>query len=292
MNKTARNLLAAKRLVPAALIAGAVLTGCLGSNGKGPKELDAPIIPTAGEPLDLVADIGGNATFSVIAEGEDLSYVWVKNGRDTIPGATGETLTLEDVKAEDFAGYSAIVSNSGGSVKSRSALLHARRAGMIEYAEDGINGQGGVFEMQCAGCHNNGIGFPGGAPPLANADYIFNNRDHVIEVMLRGGFADTPGFVVNGMRYAEHGGGGMPSFSWLSDFDLASVLTYIRAVLNDSLVTSCEPYDPEDPDTYDENGFAFCTKVARDSADIATDSVAVWEITAMRDSLVAEGLVY
>src|SRR5690606_37921995 len=104
-----------------------------------------------------------------------------------------------------------------------------------------------------------------------------SNRQRVIAILLNG---TSDSVFVNGIPYQ----GDMPSWKDLmTDFQIASVLTYIRAVLNDSTVTSCQPYDPSDPATQDPEGFALCTKAARTTAEIDVDSVAVWEVTAARD---------
>src|SRR5690606_11954833 len=71
-------------------------------------------------------------------------------------------------------------------------------------------------------------------------------------------------------------GGMPPHWEAFSDFYAASVLTYIRVVLNDSLYTNCVPID---------NFSAECDVNPRDSADIAMDSVSVELVEHVRDSL-------
>jgi hypothetical protein len=74
----------------------------------------------------------------------------------------------------------------------------------------------------------------------------------------------------------------MPAWGeYLGDLGVASVLTYLRSSLNDSTVVSCNS------DSTDVNGFAICQKTPRLPADIAADSVGVWEVKAVRDSLAA-----
>jgi hypothetical protein len=64
-----------------------------------------------GSPLELTVD----------ASGAD-SIQWFKNGQP-IPGATGSTLRLGRLSASDAAAYSVTVSNDGGSVTSKAAVV-------------------------------------------------------------------------------------------------------------------------------------------------------------------------
>jgi hypothetical protein len=79
----------------------------------------APVITR--EPADLQAQYGSNVTFSVAATGSpEPTYAWMKDGA-TISGATGRFLSVPGVTSN--AGYSAVVTNSAGSVTSRVATL-------------------------------------------------------------------------------------------------------------------------------------------------------------------------
>ena len=141
------------------------------------------------------------------------------------------------------------------------------------------------FRGWCTGCHNGtspddvnwfdeGKGYPGSTPPLANSDFFMANRTRPISIVLNG--YDVP-ITVNGLAY----NGSMPPWGeTLGDYDIASILTYIRAVLNDSTVTSCNA------GVLDGDGFATCTKTARSPSEIATDSIAVGEVTGIRNGVV------
>lgn len=134
---------------------------------------------------------------------------------------------------------------------------------------------GTVLFETCAGCHGEGGNGQGhGGPVLANSDYVMGSKARLIKTVLHG-VTDT--IYVNGKMYLP--GGSMPAWeAELSNHEVAGILTYIRAVLNDSLVSDCVPVPPD--------SIAFtCTRTARDSADIANDSVAVWEVKAVRDSI-------
>ncbi len=142
---------------------------------------------------------------------------------------------------------------------------HAPRAVLLD--------SGAAYFQSCAGCHGpHGEGERG--PALANADYLMADRARSIRVVLEGVFDSIR---VNGEPWPGYG---MPGFGdMMTDFEIAAVLTYIRAVLNDSLVVSCIPQD------LDEGIFASCEKEPRTAGEIAVDSIAVSEVAAVRASL-------
>lgn len=75
------------------------------------------------DPAPTVAQVGESATLTVQAQGSlPLSYQWRKDGVD-IPGATGSTLTLNNVAKSDEADYSVHVSNTSGNATSGSGRL-------------------------------------------------------------------------------------------------------------------------------------------------------------------------
>jgi glucose/arabinose dehydrogenase len=82
----------------------------------------APVITT--QPQDVGAAIGGSATFDVFASGsQPLTYQWRRNGVP-ITGATGATLTVDNLKLTDNGSrFSVVVTNSLGTKTSRDALL-------------------------------------------------------------------------------------------------------------------------------------------------------------------------
>ena len=65
---------------------------------------------------------GSSVTFSVNATGGGLSYQWRKNGV-SISGATGLSLTLNNVSAADAANYDVVVTNALGSITTSVAQL-------------------------------------------------------------------------------------------------------------------------------------------------------------------------
>jgi hypothetical protein len=108
-----------------------------------------------------------------------------------------------------------------------------------------------------------------------------NNRQTVINLVLRGNVSNPPyidSMVVNGRLIY---GGGMPYWhDVLTNKEIASVLTYLRSVLNDSTVVSCTSGDQP-----------VCTMVARTPAAMAVDTVSVKDVKLVRDTLLAAGII-
>jgi mono/diheme cytochrome c family protein len=91
-------------------------------------------------------------------------------------------------------------------------------AGGFDYAASGAS----VFTSNCASCHGaGGTGVPGVFPPLAN-DPVVTAKDPAqhITIVLKG----LQGKAIGGKTY----GGQMPSFSQLSDADIAAVIDHER----------------------------------------------------------------
>ncbi|HAV60988.1 MAG TPA: nitrite reductase, copper-containing [Verrucomicrobiales bacterium] len=80
----------------------------------------------------------------------------------------------------------------------------------------------GVFMQTCFVCHQmEGQGIPGQIPPLAKADYLMEDRDRSIRIVLQGMTGEV---VVNEKKY----NGVMLPMNNLSDAEIANVLTYVR----------------------------------------------------------------
>ena len=89
--------------------------------GQNPVEVVA--VQISSQPQSLTVEEGENAVFSTSASGGGtLSFQWRK-AEQNIAGATGNTLSLTNVTAEDAALYDVLVSNSVGSQYSLAALL-------------------------------------------------------------------------------------------------------------------------------------------------------------------------
>ena len=79
-----------------------------------------------------------------------------------------------------------------------------------------------VFAQSCAACHGaEGAGQPGYYPPLAGNPDLFASRDFPVLVVLNG---ITGPIKVKGDSYD----GSMPSFSHLSDAEIAAAVNYVR----------------------------------------------------------------
>jgi len=77
------------------------------------------------QPQSKVIAVGTNVTFTVTANGNGpLQYQWRYNG-SPIPGATGSSLTLFNVQEQQSGDYTAMVTDSVGSVVSQPASLLA-----------------------------------------------------------------------------------------------------------------------------------------------------------------------
>jgi hypothetical protein len=107
----------------------AALAGCGGSGGSTPDDggggtITAPVIND--QPDSLTVAPGGNAAFSVVATGQELTYRWQKADSGTwgnISGATSSTYTITGVDADDAGSFRVLVSNSAGTATSTTATL-------------------------------------------------------------------------------------------------------------------------------------------------------------------------
>lgn len=80
-----------------------------------------------------------------------------------------------------------------------------------------------VFGRTCAACHQaQGQGIPHAFPPLAGSDFLLADKERSIGIVL-GGLSGP--VTVNGQTFNS----AMPRHDWLSDGDIASVLTYVRS---------------------------------------------------------------
>ncbi|MGH7248635.1 MAG: c-type cytochrome, partial [Pseudomonadota bacterium] len=85
-----------------------------------------------------------------------------------------------------------------------------------------------LFNQQCVACHqNDGRGVAGQFPPLAGNSDLFLSRDFPVLVVLNGmqGGIDVDGKPFNGV---------MPSFSYLSDQQVAVLVNYVRSAWGNS----------------------------------------------------------
>ena len=85
-----------------------------------------------------------------------------------------------------------------------------------------------IYEKSCLACHQpEGKGLPGIYPPLVNNPRIAGDSDRLIKIVLHG---LTGTLEVNGVAYgSQQGAVPMPPLAGLSDEEIASVLSHIRA---------------------------------------------------------------
>ena len=89
---------------------------------QSPHSVDPPTITTQPTAMSSVS-LGDNITFSVVADGESLSYSWLFQGaellsNDTVIGVNTSELMIFDVHDADMGNYQCVVSNAAGSVSS------------------------------------------------------------------------------------------------------------------------------------------------------------------------------
>ncbi|NAS10751.1 PQQ-dependent sugar dehydrogenase [Poritiphilus flavus] len=79
-----------------------------------------------------------------------------------------------------------------------------------------------TYNKYCSACHQmDGRGARGRFPPVANTDWVSGDKNRLIEIILNG--MEGP-IEVNGIQYS----GVMPQHSFLSDKEIAEVLSFIR----------------------------------------------------------------
>ena len=109
-------------------------------------------------------------------------------------------------------------------MEKRKALSHIRTPHQVDDDLDKGTLVGGekIFSIYCAACHqNDGKGASGRFPPLAGTDWVTGDKERLIGVVMNG---LEGSIVVNGETYIN----AMPQHSFLSDDEIAKVLTYIR----------------------------------------------------------------
>lgn len=75
------------------------------------------------QPESVLAELGDDVSFTVAAAGDDpIDYQWRENGVP-ISGATGASLDLSDITADDAGWYACLVSNDKGAILSVAAML-------------------------------------------------------------------------------------------------------------------------------------------------------------------------
>jgi pectin methylesterase-like acyl-CoA thioesterase len=84
-----------------------------------------PSIVVQPQPSSLTIQVGGTVTLAVGAAGNGLHYQWQNNGQPVLgnPSASSPTLLLSNIQHSDAGSYTAVVSNTGGSITSNAVVL-------------------------------------------------------------------------------------------------------------------------------------------------------------------------
>ncbi|HEX8428858.1 cytochrome c [Hymenobacter sp.] len=78
-----------------------------------------------------------------------------------------------------------------------------------------------VYTQNCLSCHQaDGLGVDGMNPPLSKTSYVLGDKTRIVKVVLNG----LQGVDIDGESY----NGAMPSYDFLTDQQIADVLTYVR----------------------------------------------------------------
>ena len=110
-------------------------------------------------------------------------------------------------------------------MEERKALSHIRTPHEIDDNLDRGQALAGekIYKVYCGGCHQkDGMGDGARFPPLAETDWVTGDKEKLISVVLNGleGAIEVNGTTYNGL---------MPQHSFLSDKQIAEVLSYIRS---------------------------------------------------------------
>ncbi len=88
--------------------------------------------------------------------------------------------------------------------------------------QNAINNGKVVYTQYCAVCHQaDGLGVSGLNPPLSKTVYVLGDQTRLINIVLKG---LSEGVEINGETYSNV----MPAMAFLTDQQVADVLTYVR----------------------------------------------------------------
>lgn len=90
-----------------------------------------------------------------------------------------------------------------------------------------------IYTTYCVACHaKNGKGDGQRFPPIVNSEYVSGDKTRLINIILNGLNEEI---TVKGRKYNAM----MPSHSFLSNRDIAAVLSYIRTNFNNKSSGNC-----------------------------------------------------
>ncbi len=116
------------------------------------------------------------------------------------------------------------------SMETRKKLPHIRTPDEVtdKLMKEDLSGGEAIYSTFCSACHQgDGTGASGRFPPLAGTEWVSGDTDRLISILLKG---MDEAIEVNGEQYS----GVMPQHAFLSDSEIAAVLTYIRSNFGNS----------------------------------------------------------
>jgi mono/diheme cytochrome c family protein len=123
-----------------------------------------------------------------------------------------------------IAGWGILCGNDPETKIQENRLLHIQtlpQTGGIQKSTKTDEGKT-IYTKYCLACHQrDGSGVPGMYPPLQKTDWVNGDKKRLINILLHGLEGEI---VVNGETYSQV----MPKQSFLTDKQIAQVLTYIR----------------------------------------------------------------
>ena len=119
-------------------------------------------------PVNQTASEGGQATFTVQAEAENLTYQWRLNGANVAKG-NGASLLVSGVKTKNLGSYDCVVGNAHGSTLSKAATLKLSSAlGFSVTPLDQVATPGGTATFAAQASEDSS---------LATYQWAFNGKD-------------------------------------------------------------------------------------------------------------------
>ncbi len=190
------------------------------------KNVQTTLVPAGGSAIvEFKVEVPG--TFILVDH--SLSRAFNKGALGMLKVSGPENLLVYSGKEVD-AVYLGRQAEAGSESEKKVALLQAqmkeaiktdpRIAGLTKEIQIEKGKQ--VFMQTCFVCHQiEGQGIPGQIPPLAKSDFLIADKERSVRTVLQGLSGEI---TVNGKKY----NGQMIPLNYLSDEDIANVLTYVR----------------------------------------------------------------
>ncbi len=262
-----------------ALVA-AFAVGCNTTSSSGGKTPEITV-----QPRDTTLVEGSDLVMTISAKNAQ-SYKWVKGTSDTLADQISPSLTLTNVPVSEHGStYKCVVfGSSGTAVESQSFTLSVLDSAAFERQQ--LIAEGQPLFQQCTACHgHDGVGEA--APPLKHSDYLIAQRMRPVRILLLGlpNEIDTATTItVNGIDIVGQSMFPLATSNGWTDRQIAAVLTYVRAVLNDSTSVNCTVSENQDGQLVSD-----CDIVP--SPEGATTTITPEEVGALRDSLRTAGIL-